>query len=58
MKAIINGVIRDLTPEEETKIKESCEKENSQITDTNRISALESAIADLAVMMVGGANNG
>ena len=56
MKGLINGKIVELTEEQ---IKEFDSVETSQeITDKKRISALESAIADIAVMLVGGAENG
>ena len=39
------------------KIKEMIENNQSKPTDEERIEALENAIADLAVMMVGGISN-
>jgi hypothetical protein len=57
MKGLFNGVVRELTQEEETNLREMCDKENAKVTESQRISALENAIADLAMMLAGGANN-
>ena len=58
MKGLFNGVVRELTQEEETNLIEMCDKEKAKVTESQRISALESAITDLAVMLVGGTENG
>ena len=57
MKSIVDGKVVEMTEE---MIKEMDEVTASlkEITDKQRISALESAISDLAVMLVGGVNNG
>ena len=55
MKAFIDGKVIELTEEQ---IEEFNKVQVPQIiTDKQRISALESAFADLAIMLVGGAEN-
>lgn len=56
MKVCIDGKIVELTEEQIKEFDKS--KVPQKVTDKDRISALESAIADLAVMLVGGAENG
>lgn len=55
MKGLINGKIVELTEEQVEEI--NAIKIPQEITDKQRISALENAIADLAVMLVGGISN-
>ena len=55
MKGLINGKVVELTEEQIAEI--NAMKVEPTITDKQRISALENALADLAVMLVGGINN-
>ena len=56
MKCMINDETFEMT---EDMIKELEKRKPAKtVTDKQRISALENAIADLAVMLVGGAENG
>lgn len=55
LKGLINGKVVELTEEQIAEI--NAMKVEPTITDKQRISALENAIADLAVMLVGGISN-
>jgi hypothetical protein len=57
MKGLINGEIRELTKEDIEELKLNSNQVLETITDKQRISALESAIADLAIMLTGGVDN-
>lgn len=60
MKAYVNGKIVELTEAEEKEFIEEIKKLHFKptVTNSDRISALESAIADLAIMMaMGGAKD-
>ena len=59
MKAFTQGKIVELTEEQEKEFLDSVKNipVDKSVTDKDRISALESAFADLAVMLVGGVNN-
>lgn len=55
MKQYLDGKYVDMTEEEiETFKKLAEETETSTPTDTDRISALESAVAELVIMQMGG----
>lgn len=56
MKCMVNGKVIEMTEE----MIEEMNNETLQpiITDKDRISALENAFADLAVMLMGGISNG
>lgn len=55
MRVLHNKTYRDMTNEEiETFKKLAEETETSTPTDTDRISALESAVAELVIMQMGG----
>ena len=56
MKVCVDGKIVELTEEQIKEFDKS--KVPQKITDKDRISAIENAIADLAVMLVGGTENG
>lgn len=56
MKCMVNDETIEMT-EDMIKELEKC-KPIKTVTDKQRISALESAVADIAVMLVGGAENG
>jgi hypothetical protein len=55
LKGLINGEVVELTEEQIAEI--TAMKVEPIITDKQRISALENALADLAVMLVGGISN-
>lgn len=55
MKALMDDKVVELTPEQVEEFNEIPIR--CVITDKDRISALENAIADIAVMMVGGVSN-
>lgn len=55
LKGLINGEVVELTEEQITEI--TAMKVEPIITDKQRISAIENALADLAVMLVGGISN-
>ena len=59
MKKFFNGAIIELTEEEEKNFLKEIEdlKSIQNISDKSRILALEKAIADLAIMLVGGISN-
>jgi hypothetical protein len=50
MKIIVNGVVTEISEEDVKRIEDALS--NRKITDKDRISALENAIADLAVMLM------
>ena len=56
MKALVDGKIVELTEEQEKELINI--QFPQEVTDKQRISALESAIADLSVMLAGGVDNG
>ena len=55
MKALVDGNIIELTEEQIEEMKKGMTP--YKVTDKQRLSALESAIADLAVILAGGTNN-
>ncbi len=59
MYAYIEGEVVKLTEKQEKAFAEELEnlKASQVVTDKDRISALENAVADIAVMLVGGVNN-
>lgn len=56
MKILVNGIVTEISEEDVKRIEDAIS--NRKITDKDRISAMESAIADIAVMLVGGTENG
>ena len=59
MYAYIEGKVVKLTEKQEKAFAEELEniKASQVVTDKDRISALESAIADLAIMLTGGVDS-
>lgn len=60
MKKLVNNEYVEMTPEEISEFEKRQEELNALPkipTDKDRIVTLENALADLAVMLVGGVNN-